>query len=87
MAAWGPWSTAILDEASEARTASGACSAMMPRDLERARLLPAGRHDLLHEAQPQRLGAAELVAGEQVALGIAPAGALHHAHAWRRPPA
>ena len=43
---------------------------------ERARRrveLPAGRHDLLHEADAERLGGAELLAGQQEAHRVAPA--------------
>ncbi len=37
-------------------------------------------HDLLHEAEAQGLGGTEFVAGEQVALCVAPAGALDETH-------
>src|SRR5262245_24805130 len=43
MAAWGPWSTARREEASEARTASGACSPMRRASSKaRCRSVPAG---------------------------------------------
>ena len=48
-------------------------------DLARPRLHLHHRHDLLHEAEAERRRGVELVAGEQVAHGVAPSGALDQA--------
>ena len=48
-------------------------------DLHRLGECLPGRHHTLHKVQPQSLGAAEFIAGEQVQHGIAQARAFGHA--------
>ena len=72
-AASGPWPSPARALASVACTPRGACRATSwASSLARPTCAP-GRHDLLHQSDPQCLGGTELLRGEQEAHRVTPA--------------
>ena len=72
-AASGPWPSPARALASVACTPSGACRAISWASSRGPRDVRPGRHHLLDQPDPQGLGGAELLRGEQEAHRVAPA--------------